>query len=907
MMVSKKLFIFLLIFVPCFFFYPIILFPQNTIELTLDLKEKVLPFGLKTEVPSAKPVISLALSGGGARAAAHIGVIKAIEELEISLDHIIGTSMGSVIGGLYSAGYSIDELDSLFTSIKWEELFFLTGEDRGNLFVDQKITEDKSLLTVRLDGLAPVIPQSINGGNKISNLLISTSLSAPINQVESFDDFLYRFRAVATELVSGKRKVLSEGSLSEAMRASSSVSFLLPPIKRDSLLLVDGGLVDNLPIESASELLPDYIIASDATSSLRTRDELVYPWDIADQIVTIPSRKILEQSKKKADILITHKLNKRKNTDFIDLDKLISIGYKNSFEKLSKVKTDLMNIFYDNLSKNDIELRNLMFQGEDNEIEKFLKEKYSKRTIVYKSEILYDLYSFYEKGNYKSISATISNDSLSNIKVKVLLNPIVRELSVKGTTIVPIDSVNIYFESNLYKPFNAKSVLSSALSLIRLYRKKGYMSSTIENIFLTDNGSLEIIVNEGRIDNIVIKGNEKTLPSVIEREFPDMPGQYMLRSKFNEGLQNLTSTDLFDNICVQLEDNDNDGKNLCLRLDEKLPNVLRFGLRIDNENFTQAAIDLRNENLFGTGSEIGISIAGGSRNLSYIFEHKTNRIFNTYLTYKAQAFYKWNDVNVYADDVSEEVKKFSRSRIAEYRQHFYGGFLGLGANLRRLGTLTTEAKYEINEIDNIYLYPKDNEYRINIFSLKFRLQIDSQNKYPYPTKGININTFYETAQSILGGDVSYAKFSFDYTGYFTFAKHHTFVPKLIFGFADETLPLSQHFNFGGQFNFLGYREYEYRGRQILITTMQYRYQLPINIYFDTYFKIRYDLGSTWIEQEQIRFNDLKHGIGLTLSFDTPIGPADFSVGRSLLLKDTSPERILSSGPYMFYFTIGYYY
>jgi NTE family protein len=79
------------------------------------------------------------------------------------------------------------------------------------------------------------------------------------------------------------------------------------------------------------------------------------------------------------------------------------------------------------------------------------------------------------------------------------------------------------------------------------------------------------------------------------------------------------------------------------------------------------------------------------------------------------------------------------------------------------------------------------------------------------------------------------------------------------------------------------------------------------MYFDTYIKLRYDIGSSWINQEKIRLDDLRHGIGLTVSFDTPIGPADFMVGRSLYLKDTSPKRILSRGPFMFYFTIGYYY
>ncbi len=253
------------------------------------------------------------------------------------------------------------------------------------------------------------------------------------------------------------------------------------------------------------------------------------------------------------------------------------------------------------------------------------------------------------------------------------------------------------------------------------------------------------------------------------------------------------------------------------------------------------------------------------------------------------------------------LKKFSRSKIAEYRQRFYGGLLGVGAHLKKLGTLTAEAKYEVNEINNIDSFPEGSEYKLNISSLKFRLQIDSQNRYPYPTKGVYINTYYETAQRILGGDISFAKFSFDYAGYFSIGSEHTITPKLVFGFADETLPLSQQFNFGGQSNFLGYREYEFRGRQILVTSLQYRYKIPFNLYFDTYFKIRYDLGSSWNNQEQIQFQDLKHGIGAAISIDTPIGPADFAVGRSLYLKDTSPDRIISRGPFMFYFTIGYYY
>ena len=120
MKIQKNLLIILLIFIP------IIAYSQETIDLKLSLREKSLPFGLIKKVPKEKPIVSLALSGGGSRAISHIGVLKAIEELKIPIDYIIGTSMGSVVGGLYSAGYKLEDLDSLITKINWEELFFVT-------------------------------------------------------------------------------------------------------------------------------------------------------------------------------------------------------------------------------------------------------------------------------------------------------------------------------------------------------------------------------------------------------------------------------------------------------------------------------------------------------------------------------------------------------------------------------------------------------------------------------------------------------------------------------------------------------------------------------------------------------------------------------------------------------------
>ena len=127
------------------------------------------------------------------------------------------------------------------------------------------------------------------------------------------------------------------------------------------------------------------------------------------------------------------------------------------------------------------------------------------------------------------------------------------------------------------------------------------------------------------------------------------------------------------------------------------------------------------------------------------------------------------------------------------------------------------------------------------------------------------------------------------------------------GSGDNTLPLSEQFSLGGQSTFYGLRENEYRGRQVFLSSLEVRYKLPFKLFFDTYIRARYDLGSMWAERSAIKFRDLKHGIGATLSFNTPIGPADFSVGKSFYFKNELPKSTIVRGSTFFYFTIGYYY
>lgn len=352
MKIKIKIFLSLLIFAS-------LSYTQTKIVLSLNYKTRQLPFNLTEKVISEKPVISLALSGGGSRGFAQIGVLKAFEENGIQIDDIVGTSMGSVVGGLYASGYSAEELDSIICNTDWDNLLSLDREtNRRELFIDQKVTEDKAIFSLRMKGLTPIIPNSIYSGEKMANYLNLLTIQSPIHTFDGFDKLKYNFSAVCTDLVTGNPVILKSGSLSQAMRASSSVSFLLPPVNMGSLILVDGGLVANIPAEIASKQ-SDFTISVNTTSDLHSSEELQYPWLIADQIVSIPMKILNEEQLKDANFIITPKLTKASN-DFKNLDSLINVGYQTTLPLIKNLKEKIDSLYFKKFKVKEFYIKNVI-------------------------------------------------------------------------------------------------------------------------------------------------------------------------------------------------------------------------------------------------------------------------------------------------------------------------------------------------------------------------------------------------------------------------------------------------------------------------------------------------------------------------------------------------------------------
>jgi len=877
---------------------------QETKVISLHTEIKKLPYGLIQKIPAAYPEIGIAMSGGGARGLAQIGVLKAFHDEGIEISIIAGTSIGSIIGGAYASGFSLEEMDSLVKSTDWNQLLTLNNpSERRELFIDQKISEDRSLFTLRLDGFSPVLPTSFNEGLRLSNYLTLLCLSAPVVPENNFDDLLYRYRAVSTNLVNGEPVILSEGSLSRAMRASSSVSFLLAPVVVDSLTLVDGGLVSNIPVNTVLEMGADYVIAINTTSNLREQEDLEVPWNIADQTVSIPMKKLEQAELSKANFQIKPEIDKWTSTDFINIDSLIFASYTQSKKFTREIKQQIDSLM---ILKSGIDLfwvKNPSGSINSGEIGKEYLEKYKQMDSVSSYEIFKDITELYKTGYFDSLSVSIEEEGNTNqIKFQYSLNPVISEVEIISNGLMDSSGATFLINTLRGKPYSGKFIYDAVRKQIVDYKRKGFILFKLKNhSFDSGSGKLTLEFDGGRISRLNING--KTSETVINREINIKEGDYLVYSELEEGLMRLRATGLFDDINLTAEQS-NSGTILNLNVSEKISNLLKIGFLVDNTYNAQLGVDIRDINLFYAGSELGLFLFGGASNRAYILEHISYRILDTYFTYKLSAYYKFNDIDVYNQSTSESGNTFSSNYTGKYRQIFYGGSLSIGSQLEKFGKLIFTGKYQYDEVKNKEGTPV-NPYQTKIVSLKIDALVDNQNRYPYPEEGLYFNGFYETAQSFLGGDESYLLFSADLRYYFKLSPRQVFSPKIQIGFGDKTLPLSEQFTLGGLYSFFGAHQNEFRGRQIFLTSIMYQYKLPFKIFFDTYTWFRYDIGSTWEQQEQIRFKDLRHGIGGAISFDTPVGPADFSIGRSFIISQGLTEDSFVWGDILFYFSIGH--
>lgn len=272
-----------------------------------------------------RPRIGLALSGGGARGVAHVGVLQVLEEMGVPVDCVAGTSMGAVVGGFYAAGYSPQQIEEELQAIDWRGVF--RGQPaRRSLSFRRK--EEDSRYPVGLEAGFKDGKFTIPGGALSAFALefILQRLTLPIPAVDHFDQFPTPFRAVAADLATGDSVLLAEGDLALALRASMSIAGIYPPVEIDGRRLVDGGVVNNLPVDVVRAMGADVVIAVDVGAPLSPSEELSSMAAISSQALGLAARRLTLEQRSRADLVLVPDLTGADTLDFSDLATLIEAG-----------------------------------------------------------------------------------------------------------------------------------------------------------------------------------------------------------------------------------------------------------------------------------------------------------------------------------------------------------------------------------------------------------------------------------------------------------------------------------------------------------------------------------------------------------------------------------------------------
>ena len=277
----------------------------------------------------SRPKIAVVLAGGGAKGAAHIGVLKALEEMHIPVDIITGTSMGAYVGGLYATGMSADEIESFIYSVDWNS-GYRDRVDRSQRRVRDKEYEDRYQITTDL-GLRFGEIRSPTGVVQGQNMLrILRETTGNLGRFSSFDNLAIRYRSVATDIVELEEVVLDNGYLVDAMMASMSVPGALPPYELNGHMLVDGGVVNNMPVDIARSMGADIVIAVDISTDYKSREDFTGLFTVADQLSNyLVRRSTQEQAETLSgdDVYIRPDVGQMETVEFEKMPSAFQAGY----------------------------------------------------------------------------------------------------------------------------------------------------------------------------------------------------------------------------------------------------------------------------------------------------------------------------------------------------------------------------------------------------------------------------------------------------------------------------------------------------------------------------------------------------------------------------------------------------
>ena len=819
--------------------------------------------------------ILLALSGGGARGLASIGLLQAFEEKNIKVAAITGTSMGGIVGGLYACGHSPEELKKIIQAIDFTTLFTNTPA-RSSMFLTQRQERDRHLVSLRFDGLRPHIPQGLTAGQRLTSLLTSLTAKANYRANGDFTRLPIPFKTITTDIVHGRMEVMSSGSLPDAMRATMAFPLAFTGVERNGMILMDGGMVAPIPVEQVKAMCDSVslVVAVNTTSPLIEKSKLLSPVDIANQVTTIMTADQLNAQLEKADFVITPPIQQFRSADFNRKDSIIEVGYRAGLEAADSIIALVLqrqrNIYYriaaiDCASEDSaiVEICRAALLGQSfNRLELINRLK-----LIVRRHNLFDLVAVAEPVTL----ASEATDSAPVQEYKLCLT--MRKNPRAANTIAMFGGNSIFDDSTLVRRLGLKGeyitpgALQAGLdSIVALYHSRGYDLAYVQDADLQCGDSsctIGITIDEAIVRRIDVDQNQRTRDWVIRSYFPLKIGQPYSTRDASLGLTQIYSTDLFDRVSIVPLAYDRDlGAVVNISVDEKKYQQVRLGWHWDDEYQSEEFIELLDDNSFGMAMEYLAHAQYGRERQLYFAEIKANRIFQTYLTSQIRLYHDRID-RVLFDGLGEE-----SGLRGEYTT---GLSLRLGQHISRLGTVTGGFTLEEIELKDIASGEKQ------FFGLRYftvESLVETFDRWPFPNSGKKHLLEINAAGEFLGGDTEYTRIFSSLETYLPIGDRLNFHPRIAIGVSRSGLPVTEKFFVGGLHNFTGFRTNELQGDKMLLLNNEFRLKLPLWLFLIA----RYDIGEVYSSADQIKLRNLRHGFGMSLALDSPVGPVEFGYG-----------------------------
>lgn len=340
-----------------------------------------IPAAVLAQQAKGRPKIGLALSGGGARGLAHIGILEAIDSAGLKIDYLAGTSMGGIVGSLYAMGYSGDTIETLAHKLDWDNLF-ANQPSLQEISYEEKSEYGKYIIEIPFEYGKPKLASGVITGEQL--WLELARLCWPARDIHDFSKFSIPFKCIATDVATGEIVTLDTGQITSSIRASMAIPSVFTAVKIGDRKLVDGGVVRNFPVLTTKEMGADIVIGSNVSGGLRKADELTNPLDIIYQLGFYKDAMDFKQARKACDIYIRHDLEDYSVASFGSVDSIIAMGKRKGREMYPVFKhlADSLNALYppaEPFQKNrlpfvpDIELTGITINGLVHSDEKFFR------------------------------------------------------------------------------------------------------------------------------------------------------------------------------------------------------------------------------------------------------------------------------------------------------------------------------------------------------------------------------------------------------------------------------------------------------------------------------------------------------------------------------------------------------